>query len=59
MVRPTTTMENSPSWRVESLSDSGLKNPGMAQPNPATVNTSARKGIALSVQRLVNISPIR
>ncbi len=58
-VRPTTTMENSPSWRVEPLRDSGLKNPGMAQPNPATVTTRARKGMALSVQRLVRISPIR
>ena len=59
MVRPVTTMENSPSWRVESVSDCGLKKPGMAVPNPTTVMTSARNGMALSVQRLVRISPIR
>ena len=28
-VMPVTTMANSPSWRVESLSDCGLKKPGM------------------------------
>ena len=59
MVRPVTTMENSPSCRVESLRDCGLKNPEMALPKPTTVMTSARNGMALSVQRLVRISPIR
>ena len=59
MVRPVTTMENSPSWRVESLRDCGLKKPLIAVPKPTTVMTRARNGMALSVQRLVRISPIR
>ena len=58
-VRPVTTIENSPSWRVDSTSELGLKNPGMAVPKPTTVITSARNGMALSAQRLVRISPIR
>ena len=56
-VRPVTTIENSPSWRVESCSDVSLKKPGMAEPNVATVTTSARKGMALSAQRFVSSSP--
>ena len=57
-VSPVTTIENSPSWRVDSISELGLKKPGMAMPKPATVMTRARNGMALSVQRLVKISPI-
>jgi len=58
-VRPVTTMENSPNWRVDSTSELGLKKPGIAVPNPITVTTIARNGMALSAQRLLRISPIR
>ena len=59
MVRPVTTIENSPSWRVDSISAEGLKKPGMFRPKPSTVAISARNGMALSVQRLLKISPTR
>jgi len=58
-VMPVTTIENSPSWRVDSCSAVSLKKPGMTEPKVANVTTSARNGMALSVQRLVRISPTR
>ena len=58
-VRPVTTTENSPSWRVDSISEPGLKKPGMRLPKAATVTAMARNGMALSVQRFVRISPTR
>ena len=57
-VRPITTIANSPSWRVDSSSEKGLKKPGIAVPNTAMTTTRARKGMALSVQRLLRISPM-
>ena len=36
-------MANSPSWRVESLSDCGLKKPGMAVPKTATVDDQCQE----------------
>ena len=58
-VSPVTTIENSPSCRVDSTSELGLKNPGMAVPKPITVTSIARNGMALSAQRLLKISPNR
>jgi len=57
-VWPMTTRMNSPSWRVESTSEAGLKKPGMSEPKVATTATRARKGMALSVQRFCRISPV-
>src|SRR3954453_24140820 len=58
-VMPVTTSENSPSWRVDSCRELSLKKPGMTEPNTPSVATRSRKGMALSVQRLVRISPTR
>ena len=59
IVSPSTTSPNSANCRPRSLSALAEKKSGINRPNTTTATTSARNGIALSIQRLLKSSPIR
>ncbi len=59
IVSPSTIRPNSANCLPRSLRPLIVKKPGSKIPKTTIATRRTRKGIALSIQRLVNISPIR